>query len=318
MRGDDYKFMQIVDAIASINQRVNLIGIVVETGLPKSTRGTDYFCSLKIVDKSRTNLGIFVSFFADTMEKLPQVDSVGDIILLSQVMILHVEGKNDEWMLFLWDGTDTPPASIEAKLEDEMENPLPLQLGSCSLSRDVLCTFPPVGSVLRMIINQRSEKINMNFIHINKWVKFVNIKIEVHAALWRAVLMPFSRLHYLPDDDDRVLACQRPYEERVPSKWGRMPFTSFPWPSPITGTDHPDVPFVTLMNVLTHPEVTGKFKCVVRVVAIFPWRIDDFRSPSGIYRVRLTLEDPTARLHAFLYAEDGGEVPWVADHCTAP
>ncbi|KAK4487707.1 hypothetical protein RD792_005630 [Penstemon davidsonii] len=394
MRGDDYKFMQIVDAIASINQRVNLIGIVVETGLPKSTRGTDYFCSLKIVDKSRTNLGIFVSFFADTMEKLPQVDSVGDIILLCQVMmktrgtevyvnfdkryssfaifegrdfssssrnefcpyqispkykareqdkkivmdlrnwliqlklhglndslslkeikegsrfnllckILHVEGKNDEWMLFLWDGTDTPPASIGAKLEDEMENPLPLQLGSCSLSRDVLCTFPPVGSVLRMIINQRSEKINMNFIHINKWVKFVNIKIEVHAALWRAVLMPFSRLHYLPDDDDRVLACQRSYEERVPSKWGRMPFTSFPWPSPITGTDHPDVPFVTLMNVLTHPEVTGKFKCVVRVVAIFPWRIDDFRSPSGIYRVRLTLEDPTARLHAFLYAEDG-------------
>lgn len=52
-------------------------------------------------------------------------------------------------------------------------------------------------------------------------------------------------------------------------------------------------------------QVTAKFKCVVRFVAAFPWRVEDFRSPHGTYRIRFTLEDPTARVHAFVYAEDG-------------
>lgn len=37
---DDYKYMQVIDASSSINQRVNLIGIVIETTLPKRTKGT--------------------------------------------------------------------------------------------------------------------------------------------------------------------------------------------------------------------------------------------------------------------------------------
>lgn len=387
---DDYKYMQVIDASSSINQRVNLIGIVIETTLPKRTKGTDLCCSVKIVDETQPKT-FSIMFYAETVDKIPRVASNGDIILVSRVTIstrgsevyamynkkfsafalyegrdfgekefapyqssrkfsfreqdkrlikgmrnwlMHnkIEGlndlmllreikkgervnllckivhvhkvKKDKWMFFLWDGTDAPPACIEAKLEDEMENPLPLHLEPSSLSRDILCTFPTVGTVMRMIIDQ-SYKISINFIHTNRWVKFVNIKCEEVAGLWQAVLMPLSALRILSDDDARVLDCQRTYNERVQSKWSCMPFTSFPWPSHITETDHPDVPFVTLMNVLTHTEVTCKFKCVVRVVAIFPWRADDFRSPCGVYRIRLTLEDPTARIHAFLYAEDG-------------
>ncbi|KAL6545542.1 hypothetical protein OROGR_009416 [Orobanche gracilis] len=179
-----------------------------------------------------------------------------------------------------------------------MENPLLLQLETSPLSGDTLRTFPSVGTVLRMIVGQGNGKLGINYLKTNRWVKFVNVKCEVRAALRFAVLMPSSKICYLPDDDES-------YNERISSKWGRIPFTSFPWPSHITETEHPDVPFVTLMNVLTHPEVTYKFRCVVRVVAIFPWRSVDFWSPNGIYRVRLTLEDPTARIHAFLYAEDG-------------
>lgn len=52
-------------------------------------------------------------------------------------------------------------------------------------------------------------------------------------------------------------------------------------------------------------QVTAKFKCVARVVAAHPWQAEDFRSPLGTYRIRLTLEDPTARIHALLYGEDG-------------
>lgn len=44
---------------------------------------------------------------------------------------------------------------------------------------------------------------------------------------------------------------------------------------------------------------------MVRVIGAFPWKAEDFRSPTGTYRIRLTLEDPTARIHAFVYAEDG-------------
>ncbi|KAG8388039.1 hypothetical protein BUALT_Bualt02G0083700 [Buddleja alternifolia] len=250
-------------------------------------------------------------FFTVREALIPTAANVTTKLLIWKAPMLHFACAN----AFL-EGEHLTITKFDASvklLEDEMKNPLPLQLESDPLSRDILCTFPSVGTVLRMIVDRGNEKLGINFLNTNRWVKFVNVKIEVRDALWLAVLMPFSKLCYLRDDDDRVIERQRSYNERVSSKWGRMPFTSFPWASHITETEHPDVPFVTLMNVLTHPEVTKpvalqvtcKFKCVVRVVAVYPWRAEDFRSPNGVYRVRLTLEDPTARIHAFLYAEDG-------------
>lgn len=78
-------------------------------------------------------------------------------------------------------------------------------------------------------------------------------------------------------------------------------YISFP-PSEV---DFDHVPFVTLMDVITCSKATAKFKCMVRVVAIFPWCAEDFRSQHGTYRIRLNIEDPTARVHAFVYGEDG-------------
>lgn len=40
VNGDDYRFLRIRDAIASVNQRVNLIGVVVEFSVPKRSRGS--------------------------------------------------------------------------------------------------------------------------------------------------------------------------------------------------------------------------------------------------------------------------------------
>ncbi|CAH9070958.1 unnamed protein product [Cuscuta epithymum] len=398
LRNDDYKFLQIVDAIASINQRVNLIGVVTESGLPKQSKGTDCCVSIKIIDESRPSHGISVNFFEETVDKLPHVMTVGDIIQLSQVVmksyghygpdagvnasyhkkfssfalyegkngtsftpyqcsakfraserdnqfilglrdwlageqidtgpanllhlkelkegidlnlvckILHArETKRDEWMLFVWDGTDTPPVSINTKLEDEMESSLPLQLEPIPLSRNVLCTLPPLGTVLRVIVDSCNIKFGLNCIKTGQWVKLLTLRCEVSSSLWLAVLGPFSKFGYLPDDNDLVLQRKRNYDDRLSSKLGCMPLSSFPWHSGMTQTSCPSVPFTTLMNVLTYPEVTYKFRCVVRVVASLPWRVSEFRSPSGTYRVRLTLEDPTARIHAFLYADDAEE-----------
>lgn len=39
-RVDDYKFLPIADALVAINQKVNLIGIVIDTSIPKKSRGT--------------------------------------------------------------------------------------------------------------------------------------------------------------------------------------------------------------------------------------------------------------------------------------
>lgn len=63
-------------------------------------------------------------------------------------------------------------------------------------------------------------------------------------------------------------------------------------------------PYFLIDEVYTW-QVTAKFKCIVRIIAIYPLQAKDFRSPEGTYRVRLCLEDPTARIHALLYAEDG-------------
>jgi len=52
-------------------------------------------------------------------------------------------------------------------------------------------------------------------------------------------------------------------------------------------------------------KVTAKFRCVVRVVAAMPCQTEELCSPAGIYRMRLTLEDSTARIHAYVFAEDG-------------
>lgn len=390
---DDYKFLNIVDALISLNQKVNFIGVVTETGIAKNTRGTDCCCTLKIVDESHPSPGISVNFFAETFEKLPRVESAGDIVQLSRVVIknhrsgvnalfdkkfssfalydgkgssnlvpyqvsskfhpgkqdekfierlrkwtvshqperapscslslneikiakghqfdlickvLHIsEVTEGEWMLFVWDGTDAPLVDVHTKLDEELENPIPLQLEASPLSRDILCTFPAVGTVLRMTADRCNEKMGLHLLKAGTWVQFKNITFEVRFGLWCGILLPKTRLSYLPNDDDLVMNCKRTYDERVKNKWGRMPLTCFPWPSHVTDTDYQDVPFVTLTDILSYREVTAKFRCVVRVLATLPGHPSDFRAPCGTYRLRLTLEDPTARLHAYVYAEDG-------------
>ncbi|KAL8246598.1 hypothetical protein R6Q59_007814 [Mikania micrantha] len=417
---DDYKFLRIIDAMASINQKVNLIGVITEIGLSKQSRGTDCCCTIKIVDESNASSGISVNFFAENFEKLPCVESAGDIIQLVRVVmkshqsgvnvlfdkkfssfalyegrensnflpyqasykfqardrdkkfiadlrkwtashqsrtassdflslkdikqgqqsnlickVLHIcKVKDGEWMLFVWDGTDAPPVNIHTKLDDEFDNPLPLQLEATPLSRNILCKFPTVGTVLRITNDKCNEKLGLHLLKAGKWVQFKNINFEVRSGLWCGILLSKSKFSFLPDDDDYASQCQRTHDERMESKWDRKPSTCFPWPAKITGlaflhvryiyiicmfiysstvyflhlyadTDNQNVPFVALMDILTYPEVIAKFRCVVRVVSILPGHPRDFQAPCGTYRLRLTLEDPTARIHAYVYGEDG-------------
>ncbi|XP_059640036.1 protection of telomeres protein 1b-like isoform X4 [Cornus florida] len=297
-REDDYKFLQLVDALASLNQKVNLIGVVVETTSPKKSKGTDCFCRLRIVDESNSSPGIFVNVFAENMEKLPHVESAGDIVLFSRVVINTYSGEvyalfNRRFSSFaLFEGmhsTNLVPYQVSSNFCPR-EHDKKFIMG---LRKWLVVDYPlEIGSNESLSLKEIREGERLNLI-----CKVIHI-CEVANEQWMAFVWDGT-------DTPPVAIPSNFYSERIQSKWARMPFWSFPWSSHIAETDYEDVPFVTLMNVLTYSEVTAKFRCVVRVIAAFPWQAEDFCSPLGTYRIRLTLEDPTARIHAFLYAEDG-------------
>ncbi|XP_018633069.1 protection of telomeres protein 1a-like [Nicotiana tomentosiformis] len=385
-RRDDYT--SIVEAMTLIDQKVNFMGVVLETSFPRKTKGTDYFCLVKITDQSYQSRALSVNVFTETIEKLPLVLNAGDIILLFNVRmkvhnsVVHAvfnkyfssfalfDGKysttflpyqchvpylprereeklilglrkwsvdhpiitslinfqslkdiregdgfnlvckilrvvrQDEWILLVWDGTDTPPVAINARLEDELQTPLPLESVPVCLPRDKFCKLPSLGTVLRVTLDCGNEKLGMNVLRTNRWVKIDNLRCQLLDSLWHAALFPTTRFCYLRDEDHIVSQRMREFDKRIKSKWGWMPLSALPWPTHVTVTDYSEVPFVSLMRALVNPKVVGKFHCVVRVVASFPWIVEDFRSPSGVYRIRLTIEDPTARIRAYLYAED--------------
>ncbi|XP_058092744.1 protection of telomeres protein 1a-like isoform X3 [Magnolia sinica] len=216
--------------------------------------------------------------------------------------ILHMSVVVDDVsILYVWDGTDAPPTEIQMNLDDEARIPLPLQSEQSPLSRDVLCTFPCVGTVLRFTVGKFFEDIGLQLQGRGQWVKFRNITCQLQSGLWKGVLLPTSKIRLLSDKDSAVKHCERGYVERLSTGVDHLPR-----PSSITEMGYGHVGFSSLMEVLTFTKVTQKFKCVVRFVAIYPWQPEDFRSPeTGLYRIRFTLEDPTARIHAYLYGEDG-------------
>ncbi|XP_077234684.1 protection of telomeres protein 1b-like [Tasmannia lanceolata] len=312
----DLVYLELRDAISCIEQKVNLIGIVIEVGIPKKSRGTDYFCTLKMMDISYQSPGLSVIFFAENKEKLPHIKSVGDIIRLhSVVMTIHDgdvyatfkkklspfalfygkfiidtdklliknlrtwlvgnqfdtgtnelllplkdikvgksfdlickiicarEFPEDRWLLFVWDGTDAPPISLPMKLDDG-DNQLPLLLEPLPLPRNVLCTFPCLGTILRVvrpkIVRTPSrviidKELGLQVQGGGQWVKLRNLSYEVRFGLWQGVLWPSSQLRLLSNEDKAVIHLERCYTERLSSGLERLPLSSFPWPSRITG-----------------------------------------------------------------------------------
>uniref|UniRef100_A0ACD5UB51 Uncharacterized protein n=1 Tax=Avena sativa TaxID=4498 RepID=A0ACD5UB51_AVESA len=95
------------------------------------------------------------------------------------------------------------------------------------------------------------------------------------------------------------------YETRLTTKVHRWPMASLHKASDITDVEFKRAGYTTLMESLTHEQVTHKFKTLVRVVSAFPCQGSVLHSLlSGNYSLQLTLEDPTARIHADVYKDD--------------
>ncbi|KAG2302341.1 hypothetical protein Bca52824_030992 [Brassica carinata] len=195
--------------------------------------------------------------------------------------VLHV--SEDMGTIFVWDGTDAPPASIGFK--DKSVCNLSVHT---LLSRDVLRSFPTVGTVLRVSL---SNHLFHGVVKPGDWVKLYNLLCVVDKGSWVGKVTMVSPAQ----DDHLVEKIMRIYDKRITSKLGHIPYWSFPSPPGLTETCDVEAQFVTLMDIITFPKVTYKYRCIVRVVAAFS---------ADENRHLLTLEDPTATLQAFLCDKD--------------
>ncbi|KAL7237156.1 hypothetical protein ACSBR1_020264 [Camellia fascicularis] len=217
-------------------------------------------------------------------------------------MVLGVcEGSSNEWVLFLWDGTDAPLPSLNAKLEDQ--NSIRLQIESAPLPTNILDKCLCIGTTLRVIASRTYENLGHHFHYIGSWMRFRNLVCEVDSGLWKGLLISGSKIRLLAEGDYSVIECKRKFQERI-SLYGRMPMSSCHFSNLLTVTTFETSKFATLMDVVTLSKDRSRFKCVVRMVAIYPTQVQDFWTPAGRYRINITLEDPTARIHALLCNED--------------
>lgn len=95
------------------------------------------------------------------------------------------------------------------RLETEMESPLPLQLETQPLARDILCRFPTIGTILRVSVSQRNVKLNIPSLAAGRWVKYINLLFEVNKGLWRGVITSSTKVRFVPNEDLIILERQR-------------------------------------------------------------------------------------------------------------
>lgn len=96
------------------------------------------------------------------------------------------------------------------------------------------------------------------------------------------------------------------YDSRLTTQVHRQPMASLHKASDITDVEFNRAGYTTLMESLTNEQVTHKFKTLVRVVSAYPCEGSDLHSLlTGNHCLRLTLEDPTARIHAYVHKDDG-------------
>ncbi|XP_021318209.1 protection of telomeres protein 1b-like isoform X1 [Sorghum bicolor] len=227
-------------------------------------------------------------------------DSTFDLVC----KVVHVCEDSGKWIFYVWDGTDTPAAEFQA-ISDAEAVQLPPLLEGPPLHREVLCTMPCVGTVLRIYSNRFIKEV----LHMQKgiyWAKFCNITCKEEFGIWKGILLPTSRVRLLSHEDGSVVDRLKMYDSRNANKVHCQPMTGFP--SNVTGVDveYEKEGYSTLMESLTHDEVTHKAKTLVRVVGAFPCQPSVVRSllSTGTYTMRLTLEDPTARIHALVHKDE--------------
>ncbi|XP_024934115.3 protection of telomeres protein 1b isoform X4 [Ziziphus jujuba] len=278
-----------------LKKKANLAGIVTEFSFPRKSAGTDYVSILKIVDESEMHEELSVHMFSDRIEDLPLVQSYKDFIILYHVMIKEYENRpcaicNKQYSSYaLFDVNSNTP------------NYTPYQA-----SRGFVLLEQDTGYVPRMW--QVSRYHDMGAGNSEYIVSMKNLAANQHFDLICKVLhvQEASRnrwMFFVWDGNDAppLSLDTKTIDERETMEEGFLPTWSTPLPN-LTVVDYPSLPTSTLMDFLTNSEeVAIAGRCIVRVVAICP-SVREICQLVGSteQKIRLTLEDPTARIHAHL------------------
>ncbi|KAG8082302.1 hypothetical protein GUJ93_ZPchr0014g47047 [Zizania palustris] len=258
----------------------------------------------EILTQMRTWLAYHPQDHEDIELQLRSIKSDSAFDLICKVLHVH-EASNGVWILYVWDGTDTPATEFQMILDTKSAASLPLHLEETPLPREVLCSLPCVGSVLRVFTNSFFKEL----LHLQKgtyWARFCNITCKQEFGMWKGIMLPICRVRLLSNEDGSVVERLKMFDSRIASKVHRRPMASLPNGSDITDVEYKTAGYSTLMKSLTHGEVVHKFKTLVRVVAVYPCEASDLSDLlAGKHAVRLTLEDPTARIHAYIHRDDG-------------
>lgn len=91
------------------SRAVNLMGVVALFKPPYKSKGTDFTCTIEIVDEGCNTSPIPVIFFNRDINKLPQSCNVGDVLCVRRVDIAEfksrLQGKCRSFISWLlWDG----------------------------------------------------------------------------------------------------------------------------------------------------------------------------------------------------------------------
>ncbi|KAL8805206.1 MAG: hypothetical protein Q9182_002081 [Xanthomendoza sp. 2 TL-2023] len=82
-----------VSALSSnVNREVNLMGVVTDFLPPARSRGRDWTCNFRLADDTAYNDGVKVQIFRPMEAELPQVQGLGDVIILQKIKISSWNG----------------------------------------------------------------------------------------------------------------------------------------------------------------------------------------------------------------------------------
>ncbi|CAD6216591.1 unnamed protein product [Miscanthus lutarioriparius] len=111
-------------------------------------------------------------------------DSTFDLVC----KVLRVLEDNGKWIFYVWDGTDTSAAELQTISDAEAVASPPLLEGP-PLPREVLCTMPCVGTVLKIFFRQMYDSRNTNKVHRQPMASFPSNVADVYEKEGYSTLM---------------------------------------------------------------------------------------------------------------------------------
>lgn len=96
----------------------------------------------------------------------------------------------------------TKPSSLNGlrcRLADEEWNSLPLHIEPVSLPQHVLLEFPRVGTILRVLVDEKYESFGFHFQHGGKWLRLRNLMCKTESGLWKGIFTLETKFRLLSE-----------------------------------------------------------------------------------------------------------------------